>query len=157
MNKEQKEEFLNYIFEYKLLLNKANKTEEEVLKEQEIRYKLRSIIEKYLYELQKRGLINTKSIYSKKKNILKNKLGFLKDLKLNIFEDEEKIEEFKEHPPKNEEKDNFVNQEKILVEANENNNINILDELLKVQKLRKRKKKSLYMIIHICFQSTKRI
>jgi hypothetical protein len=38
MNKEKKEEFLNYIFEYKLLLNKANKTEEEVLKEQEIRY-----------------------------------------------------------------------------------------------------------------------
>ena len=143
MNKEQKEEFLNHIFEYKLLLNKTNKTEEELQKEQEIRYKLRSIIEKYLYELQRSGLINTKSIYSKKKNIIKNKLGFLKDLKLNIFGDEEKSDEPKDNPPKNEENKKVVNQEKILVEANENNNINTLDELLKNTKIEKKKEKKL--------------
>ena len=143
MNREQKEEFLNHIFEYKFLLNKANKTEDELIKEKEIRYKLRSIIEKYLFELQKRELINTKSIYSKKKNILKNKLRFLKDLKLNIFGDEEKIEEFIDNPPKKEEKDKAGNQEKILLELNENNNINTLDELLKMTKVEKKKEKKL--------------
>ena len=143
MNKEQKEEFLNHIFEYKLLLNKTNKTEEELEKEKEIRYKLRSIIEKYLYELQKRGLINTKSIYSKKKSYIKNNLAFLKDLKLNIFEDEEKKEEDKDQP-KNE-KGKEVKQEKILVEVNENNNnnTNTLDELLKNTKIEKKKEKKL--------------
>ena len=143
LNKEEKEEFLNHIFEYKLLLNKANKTEEELQKEQEIRFKIRSIIEKYLYELQKSALINTKSIYSKKKNILKNKLQFLKDLKLNIFGDEEKVEELKEHPPKKEEKGQAVNKEKTLVEINENNKVNTLDELLKNTKIEKKKEKKL--------------
>ena len=142
MNKEQKEEFLNHIFEYKLLLNKTNKTEEEMEKEHEIGFKLKAIIEKYLYELQRSEVVNTKSIYSKKKNFFKNKLGFLKDLKLNIFEEEEKKGEFK-NSKSIQEKDKAINHEKIIKKVSGNNNINTLYELLKNTKIEKKKETKL--------------
>ena len=89
-NEEEKEILLNNIFKYKILLNKIPKSKEEIEKEEEIKQKLKEIIEKYIYELQISELVNTKSIFSKKKNSLKKKINFLKNL--NILE-EEKLNE----------------------------------------------------------------
>ena len=90
---EEKEVLLNNIFDYNFLLNKNPKTPEEIEKEEEIRKKIKAIIEKYIYELQISELINKKSIFSRKKNNVKKKLNFIKNL--NIFEDE-KINEIEE-------------------------------------------------------------
>ena len=139
LKEKDKEELLKHIFIYKELLNKPDKTEEDIQKEQELKYKIKMFIEKFLYELQKSDLVNKKSIYSKKKKIIK-KLHVFK--KINIFEDEklDKIEE--EKIPKdiksNNSRNNNDNKMKV---ANETHN-----EIKLEEKNYNKKKKELNLI-----------
>lgn len=92
-NEKEKEILLSNIFSYKIMLNKYPKTKEDLLREEEIKERIKVIIEKYLYELQISELVNTKSIFSRKKQLINKKLSFFK--KLNILE-EDKIKEIEE-------------------------------------------------------------
>ena len=73
-NEKEKEIILNNIFHYKYLLNKNPKTPEEIEKEEDIRKKLKAIVEKFIYELQIRELVNNQSVYSRKKKIIKKNI-----------------------------------------------------------------------------------
>ena len=86
-DEEEKEILLDNIFKYKILLSISKKSKEDIEIEEGIKRKLRKIVEKYIYELQISELVNTKSVFSKKKNkIIKSKINFLKNL--NILEEE---------------------------------------------------------------------
>ena len=136
-NEEEKEFFLKNIFNYKMLLYKNPKTPEEIEREEELKEKLRIIIEKYIYELQIKELVNVKSIFSRKKS-LKKRINFLKNL--NILE-EEKFQEIEEKIKNI--KNN--NEENIQKEANlkmiRNNNVKEISNTKRRLKFQKSTKK----------------
>jgi hypothetical protein len=136
-NEEEKEFFLKNIFNYKMLLYKNPKTPEEIEREEELKEKLRIIIEKYIYELQIKELVNVKSIFSRKKS-MKKRINFLKNL--NILE-EEKFQEIEEKIKNI--KNN--NEENIQKEANlkmiRNNNVKEISNTKRRLKFQKSTKK----------------
>ncbi len=98
-NEDEKEVLLNNIFNYRYLLTKNHKTKEELEREEEYKEKIKDMIEKFIHELQVSELVNNKSVFSRKKNMIRKKLNFFKTL--NILE-ERQLREYEENMMNNE-------------------------------------------------------